>query len=54
MDEQLINIKELEALADQFALPCIIREEEVTIIGNVQLLIFKRQEKNTCQLKQVI
>lgn len=55
MDQNtIINIKELEKLASDFALPCIVRSEEVTIIGHLYLLVFQRQEKGTCQLKQII
>lgn len=52
--EGIINITELMRLAELFALPCIVRETEVTIMGSSYLLVFKRQEKDTCQLLQVI
>lgn len=52
--EQLILISDLQNLSDHFSLPCIVREDEVTIIGTLKLLVFKRQEKNTCQLIQII
>lgn len=53
MDEY-IKIIDLQYLALQFALPCIIRDKEITIIGQNNDLIFKCEEKKKCQLKKII
>lgn len=38
-----VDVKVLQNLAQEFGLPCIVREDEVTIVGEAQLIVFKRQ-----------
>lgn len=49
-----IDVKELIELAEEFSLPCIEREYEITVCGESTFLIFKREENNTCQLKTIV
>lgn len=42
-----VDVKVLQSLAHEFGLPCIVREDEITIIGEVQLIVFKRQKRST-------
>lgn len=51
--QETIKLKEIQELAKEFFLPCVTRKDEVTIIGEKYLIIFKRQE-NTCQLHKII
>ncbi len=48
-EETEIRINTLKELAAAFGLPCIVRKEHITIIGEVQLLLFKIKENNQCQ-----
>ncbi len=51
----MITVRELKQLAEDFGLPCVIREDEITIIGWAQILVFKlNQEKDKCLMIQII
>lgn len=54
MYNQRVAIRELLQIAEELSLACIVRATEITVFGTKQLLIFKRQENETCQLIQVI
>jgi hypothetical protein len=60
----MITVRELKQLAEEFGLPCVIREDEITIIGWVQILVFNieaphnqgtsNKEKYKCLMTQII
>lgn len=54
IQDKLVRVEDLLYLAACFNLPCIVRDTEITVMGTKQILIFKRQEKETCQLIQII
>lgn len=54
METDKLKQQDVINLAKEFNLPCIIREDELTICGELSLLIFKCEEKDICQLSQVI
>lgn len=54
MHDQRVAIHELLQIAEELSLACIVRATEITVMGVKQILIFKRQENETCQLIQII
>lgn len=49
---QTVDKDELIQLAQEFGLPCIERENSITVIGLVQFLEFNIEETKQCQLTQ--
>jgi len=49
-----VPMRDILHLAELFGLPCIIRSTEITIMGEKKLIVFKRQERDICQLIQTI
>lgn len=47
-----VTLQDLIKLSEEFGLPCIVRNKEITIIGEKTVLVFKykQEEKNQCQL----
>jgi hypothetical protein len=45
--------KWIKSLASDFGLPCIENKNNLTIVGEKQLLIFKKQEETQCQLIEI-
>lgn len=50
---ETLYIQDIIKLAEGLNLPYILREEELTICGELQLIVFKRQENNTCQVPEI-
>lgn len=48
-----ITTDQLIELAEEFGLPCIERENSITVIGLVQLINFTKLEDRQCQLTEI-
>jgi hypothetical protein len=49
-----MEISKLLELAEEFGLPCVEREGEITIIGEKQFLVFNKSEVTQClHLKEI-
>lgn len=45
-----MNINDLKELAKEFGLPVIERDDNLTIIGEEEFIIFNLKENNQCQM----